>query len=431
MEDQLKNISNAFSLVLDSLIDGEQYELLPPKGPVDLPLPSVSDQELDAIDQDIYGQDEREEIGGISDVNGIKLVESHEIKKIVLPSEEQLNGLNIIGISGTNNRILTTSFHLILAQSSIVNFKYTKGFEKPYFYTKSRSASAILVLDNNIFENTYSVHTYNDLVGESNKFPILDHLTKNQAKPFRFKYDHEKSKKAPNSQSLGLAVKFQHALELASIIDTEIDSDGTIICIKDGALFSNSSEQSDVKNGLRKLLAWSGKKKMFISISSKVSESRVIIKTLSSQPHLIQDYFPNQGINEGTIAAFGTDVLLLKKILKPGYRTPLIEYIEKTREGIIKEPGLEGLKPLTCYYHKRSKPYNFVRLEIPKFMWEENQALAEFAILIAIWQYELGGDKPLVIKAASERCALDHDKWVIEQQMKAAFDKKNLELVEF
>ncbi len=431
MEEISKNISSAFNDILDNLVDGEKYESLPPKGPIDLPFPSVTDEELDSIDQDIYGQDEREPVGQGSPPDRIKLVETPAIKEVLLPDEDKLHGLNIIGISGANNRILTTSFHLILARSSIVNFRYTKGFEKPYFYTKSRDSSAILVLDNNIFDSAYSIYTYNELINESNRFPIIDHLIKNNGKPFRFKYDHEKSKKAPSSQSLGLAVKFQHALELISINDTEIDKDGPLICIKDGALFSNSSEQSDIKNGLRKLLAWSGKNKIFVAISSKVSESRVLINTIDSKPDLIEEYFPNQGITLGVIHSFGTDSLLLKKILKPGFRTPLVEYIEETREGIIKEPGLEGLKPLTCYYHKRSKPYNFVRIEIPKFMWEENKELTDFAIAVTIWQYELGGDRPLVIKAASERCTLDHERWVVEQQMKAAFDKKKLGLVEF
>lgn len=431
MEGISDNILNAFNGILDNLVDGEKYESLPPKGPIDLPFASVSNEELDSMDQDIYGQDEREEIGGNSSSDRITLVETPEIKEALMPNEDELNGLDIIGISGANNRIITTSFHLMLARSSIVNFRYTKGFEKPYFYTKSRNASAILVLDNNIFDSAYSIYTYNDLIDKSNKFPILDHLIKNIGKPFRFKYDHEKSKKAPSSQSLGLAVKFQHALELISINDIEIEKDGTIVCIKDGALFSNSSEQSDIKNGLRKLLSWSGKNKIFIAISSKVSESRVLINTINARPDLIEAYFPNQGITIGTILSFGTDALLLKKILKPGFRTPLIEYIEETREAIIKEPGLEGLKPLTCYYHKRSKPYSFVRIEIPRFMWEENKALAEFAISATIWQYELGGDKPLVIKAALERSALDHERWVVEQQMKAAFDKKKLGLVEF
>lgn len=422
-------ILNAFDGILENLVEGNVYGTKPPRGPSEN-VPSVSDEALRSTEEDIYGQDEREEFGVPQGENAIRLCETPQIKAVELPDTNELDKLNIIGITGANSRILTTSFHLILARSSIVNFRYTSGFEKPYFYTKSRDASALLVLDDNIFDSNYSIHTYNDLVDQTKSFPIYDHLNKQTIKPYRFRYDHEKSKKAPNSQSLGLAVKFQHALELVSIADTEIERDGPLVCIKDGALFSNSTSITDIRNGLQKLSSWSGQDKFFIAVSEKVSESRVLIKTLNELPELIEEYFPNQNITIGLINSFGTDTLLLKKILRPGFRTPLIEYIEKTREGIINN-GLEGFKPVTCYYHKRSKPYGFIRLEMPKFMWEENKELADFAIKTAIWQYELGIDSPLVIKAAHDRCNLSHDRWVIEQQMKAAFERRKLELIEF
>ena len=147
--------------------------------------------------------------------------------------------------------------------------------------------------------------------------------------------------------------------------------------------------------------------------------------------HLVQDYFPDQEITEDVIKAFGSDSLLLKKILKPGYRTPMIEYIEKTREGVVNEEHLKGLRPITCIYHKRNRPHSFLRLEMPKFMWDSDPEGAELAIAIAIWQFEMESTKPLVIKAALDQSDLSHDRWVVEQQMKAAFEKKELGLVEF
>ncbi|HMQ78581.1 MAG TPA: hypothetical protein PKE39_01295 [Ignavibacteria bacterium] len=422
-------MNNSFNKILDNLVEGEKYKTLPPRGPIDLPFPSVSDEELQASEEDIYGQNERDPLN--KENPNIKIAEQSGIYEVKLPDSKLLEGLSVIGIAGNNIRILTTSFHLILSKAAVVNFKYTKGFDKPYFYTKFRNSSALMVLDNNIFEDNYSLFTYNDLSERDISVPILDHIYKNPDKPFRFKYNYEKSKKSPSSQSLGLAVKFQHTLELSTIEDTNFDQLGTTICLKEGALFSNSTQQTDIKNGLKKLFQWADKPKIFIAVSSKVFESRVFINTLTSLPHLIEDYFPDQNITTKIINSFGTDTLLLKKILKPGFRTPLIEYIEKTREGVISDPELEGLKPVTCYYHKRTKPYNFIRLEIPKFMWEKNKALVEFAISVVIWQYELGGSKPLVLKAALERCELDHEKNIIEQQMKAAFEKKKLDLIEF
>ncbi|MBL7882394.1 MAG: hypothetical protein JNN23_21360 [Chryseobacterium gambrini] len=428
MEDSQNDILNAFNSILDNLVDGEKYDALPPKGPNDLPFASVEDEELKSLDQDIYGEDDED--GALISSDRIKVIESANIKEVLLPDSNALNGLDVIGIVGANNRIITTSFHLILSRSYVVNFRYTKGFEKPYFYTKNRESSALLILDSNIFDSAYSLYTYNELI-EKTDSPIYDHLIKSKGKPFIFKYNYDKFKKAPTSQSLGLAVKFQHSLELLSIKDVNVTNNNPLVCIKDGALFSNSSKPSDIQNGLQELFSWSGKNKTFIALSSKISDSRVLINTLNAYPYLIEEYFPNQNITTGVINSFGTDALLLKKILKPGYRTPLIEYIEKTREPIIQKEGYQGLKPLTCYYHKRSKPYSFIRIEVPKFMWEENKEQVEFAISIAIWQYELGGDRPLVIKTAAERCVLNHEHWVIEQQMKAAFEKKKLGLIEF
>ncbi len=431
MEKDNVNIVAALGHVLENLVEGKKYDTLPPRGPIDLLFPTVSNEELSSIEQDIYGQDD-EDSTEAEKADRIRLVESPERKEVRLPAEDSLDGLSVIGIGGDNKRILTTSFHLMLARSAVVNFKYTKGYDKPYFYTRFRDASALMILDNNIFEDTYSIYTYNDLPKtDDGKVPILDHLNKKIEKPFRFKYDHEKSKQAPGAQSLGLAVKFQHTLELASIADTDFNSKGLTICIKDGALFSNSSVISDITHGLSKLLSWSDSKRVFLAISSKVANSRVLIKTLKKYPKLIETYFPDQHITLRVINSFGTDTLLLKKILRPGTRIPLIEYIEPTREAAINDPMHEGLRPLTCYYHKRSRPFNFVRLEVPKFFWEKNKALVEFAMSVAFWQHELGGDKPLVLKAADERSDLTHEKWVIEQQMKAIFDKKELDLIEF
>src|SRR5690606_2101320 len=165
MEDSQKDILNAFNGILDNLVDGEKYDTLPPKGPIDLPFASAEEEELRSIDQDIYGEDEED--GMLVSSDRIKVVESAAIKEVLLPDSNALDGLNVIGIVGANNRIITTSFHLILSRSSIVNFRYTKGFEKPYFYTKSRESSALLVLDSNIFDNAYSLHTYNELIDKT------------------------------------------------------------------------------------------------------------------------------------------------------------------------------------------------------------------------------------------------------------------------
>jgi hypothetical protein len=432
--DQSNILIRSFGKVLDKVIKGESYEGLPPKYP-DESLVSVPENALDTLDYDEYGQDETEPFIQNSLEKETQPVELFSRKEIRIPSGDDLNGVNVIGIYGDNKRILTPSFHLILARSSIVNFKYTKGVDKPYFYTKHREASAMMVLDDNIFNASYGLHTYNGLIESFQKdgVPMWDHIMYHNKdnKPYRFRYNHERSKKAPNSQSLGIAVKFQHILELASIHDIEFGDNSTTICIKEGSLFSNSTALSDIRNGLGELMKWKNKKRLFVAVSNKVSESRVLIKTLIEHFYLTEKWFPNSFLTENKLATFGTDFFLLKKLLIPGYRTPLIEFIEKTRAGAISSPHLQGLKPLTCYYHKRSRPYSFIRIEIPKFMWEINRELAEFAISVAIWQFELGVNRPLVLQTAAERCSLDHDRWIIEKQMHAVFKERNHNLIEY
>lgn len=432
MEDSNPEISKKFGPILDSLVDGKTYDDLPPRGPNDLPIASISDRELSAIDQDTFGE-EKTTSSEEDDTEGYtSLVEPFAKKLVEMPTEDTLDGINVIGIVGDNKRVLTTSFHFILSRVATINFRYTKGYDRPYFYSRTRDAYALMVLDVNIFNPDYSIYTYNNLISGANGSPILDHLKQNKDnKPFTFKYDYERIKKAPSSQSLGMAVKFQHSLELLCVDDIELDKAGVTVCLKEGALFSNSTHVKDIQNGLKSLLAWRGTSKFFIGMSTQVAETRVLIRTLEEHPHLIEDYFPNQHIPLGTIKSFGTDSLLLKKILKPGERTALVEYIEPTRAPAIADPELAGLKPVTCYYHKRSKPYSFVRIEMPKFMWEGSKNLAESAISIALWQYELGGNEPLVLKAARDRSNLEHERWAIEQQMKAAVENKDLKLIEF
>ena len=65
------------------------------------------------------------------------------------------------------------------------------------------------------------------------------------------------------------------------------------------------------------------------------------------------------------------------------------------------------------------------------FMWKESEEMANFAISVAIWQYELGGDAPLVLKVANQRANLSHEQYIIEQQMRAAFEKKELNIIDF
>ncbi|MFW2475288.1 MAG: hypothetical protein ACN4EP_00135 [Sediminibacterium sp.] len=432
-----RRLFESFDNLLDKLREGAEYEKMPPRhsSGEDAAF-RVDDDALNAIDQDDFGEPKRNDLDGEEKDRNIPSVfyENQKLIQVHYPTQEQLNGLVLVGIGGANNRIITPSFHLILARYASVDFKYTRGYEKPYFYTRYKDVSSVLVVDNNIFKDEYKICTYNALVGSKSKGePLLPHLCKLNDKPIRFVYSEDSLKSSPAAHSLGLGVKLQHTLELEAINNLELREEDTVICLKNGPYLSNSVVPSDAKEGLLKLLPWSEKRWCYIAVSNKISDSKVLINTLSriENEHLLEQYFPDQNVLTTTIKNFGTDLLLLRKILKPGQRTPLIQYVEKTREGYFDTPAMKKLLPLTCYYHKFNKPYNFIRIEIPTFMWEENRELAELAISATIWQLELGGDMPLVLKAAAQQADNSHDRNVIDSQMKAAFEKKQLNLIEF
>ncbi len=428
------NFCSSFENLLNSLIEGEIYNQLPPRGTFDNDIAFISNEELDALDQDVYGEEKRNDINNKKNSHtiDIKVIENLKRINIQIPEINQLNGIDIIGISGDNSRIITPSFHLILARSAIVDFKYTKGYEKPYFYTKTRDISSVFIIDNNIFKDGYKAYTNNDLALENNRIALLNHIRNFNGKPFRFAYKYDRIKSSPAAHSLGLGVKLQHTLELNTIEDIDFENKQTVVCIKDGPYISNSMVPSDIQEGLQNLLSWSKKNRFFVSVSNKIGDSKVFINTIKNgNEYLIEEYFKGQGITSSIIESFGTDVLLLRKILMPGYRTPLIQYIENTRMSYFADNIMKELIPLTCYYQKRTKPYNYLRIEIPFFMWKESEEMANFAISVAIWQYELGGDAPLVLKVANQRANLSHEQYIIEQQMRAVFEKKELNIIDF
>ncbi|MEQ9231587.1 MAG: DNA double-strand break repair nuclease NurA [Cyclobacteriaceae bacterium] len=432
MEELDHRITDSFLKLLENLVDGETYRDLPPKAVEDVLSPSTEEQL--ALEQNIWGEDETGSDSSIT--SEIRVIETLRSKKVLFPTGDKLSDLNVMGIHGDNARIITSSFHLILARATLVNFKYTNGIEKPYFYQRRRESTAMTVLDNNIFQDGFKVFTNHRLEkkdgGSTPIWDLLDQNSQTSKRPFLFRYDHEKTKKSPNSQSLGLAVKFQHTLELTCVQEIDLPKQGLTVCIKNGALFSNSTSTTDNKSGLKELLPWAKEgDKIFVAAYGKVSDSRLFLKTLIANPDLIERYFPGQGITQRMINSFGSDALILKKVIPPGHRSPFVEFIEPTRVGAISEPGMEGLVPITCFYHKKSKPHSFLRIEIPKMFWENNPEQVEFAISVVAWQHELGGGFPLVLQAAKEQSSLSHDRMILEQQMHSAFNQRDLELIEF
>lgn len=428
------NLVNAFNGVLDNLVEGDLYAKLPPRGPRDSA--TLSEAELRARELNDNGESFKDPnynptVYRNIDINGIEdtLVPTY----VKLPNSDQLDGVIICGIDGSNQKVEKNSFYLILARASIVNFKYTKGTEPPYFYQKNKDACAVTEVDGNIFKELIVEHTNTKLKNEKKEdsVKILGHIKADSSKPFLVRFDHTKNDKSPSSHALGWAVKLQQALELLCLEEIEIDQDKKTFCIKDGPIFSTSSSEDDTIDGLRPVLSWNNQ--VLLGVSKRINDSKLVLEAFCSFPELLDLFFPGDQVKKEDIESIGTDSLLLQRILKPGQRTRFIKAVPVQRQGVCKK-ALEDLSrdftPLHCYYRGKTRPQTFIRIEIPFFMWERNKLLIEEAISVVAWQHELGGKAPYIQLVADDLCQLNYEKELLEKQTLAALNSKNLELAE-
>lgn len=428
------NLVNAFNGVLDNLVEGESYVKLPPRGPRDLA--TISEAEIEARKLNENGESTAKDNYNPATHRNIEIdiEESNIPKPVVLPNSDQLDGIIICGIDGSNQKVEKNSFYFILARAAVVNFKYTKGTEPPYFYTIQKDASAVTWIDGNIFKENVLEHTNNKLKKQKQgeeSVDIFSYIKQDNSKPFMVGYDHTKSEKSPSGHALGWAVKFQQTLELLCLAEIETDASKKTICIKDGPLYSTSSSKNDTVDGLRPIIQWNNQ--ILVCVSKRINDSKLILETLCLFPDLRRIYFPNDEITRENIEAIGTDSLLLQRILKPGHRTPFIKAVPIARKGTCEKATEELQKdfmPLCCYYRGKTRPQTFIRIEIPFFMYENNKQLVEEAIAAVAWQHELGGKAPYIQLVADDLCQLNYEKELLEKQTLAALNIKNLQLAE-
>lgn len=437
MDNKDNFLINAFDGVFESLKDGEKYRQSPPRGPRE-DVATLSEEELKARRLNENGEYlHRDDNYNPVTHNNISVdIEKSMIPlEITCPTVEELDGINVCGIDGSNQKVEKNSFYLILARAAIVNFKYTKGIKPPYFYRKHKDATAVTWVDGNIFTENIILHTNDKLKKENNDQGVnIFSIVKAQEEgntPFLVRYDHTKSDKSPSSHALGWAVKFQQALELLCLTEIQTSEDQKTVCIKDGPLFSTSSSTQDSIDGLRPIITWTNQ--TLVCVSKRINDSKLFLETLCSFPDLLNIYFPGDEITKDTIKSIGTDSLLLQRILLPGYRTPLIKAVPIARQGVCTEAKNilgQDIMPLHCYYRGRINPQSFIRMEIPFFMWEKNKKQVEEAIKIVAWQHELNGNVPFVQSVADDLCQLAYEKELLEKQTLAALNLKNLSLAE-
>jgi hypothetical protein len=422
----LKNelLVNAFSGVLKSFNTVEEYKLSPPQGPPQ-DLPTLSNDELKALQHTIYGEDLTNT--GYA-YHTIKLVESPALVNIPIPTLEVLKDINICGIDGSNQRVERGSFYFILTRASIVNFRYSEQGFKPYFYNRNIDASAVTWVDGNVFKDDVKLYTKTINTKNEDGFSLLKHLRQNKTEPLLVRYDPDKVDKSPSSHALGWAVKIQQSLELLCLSDVKTTE--KTVCIKDGPLFSTSVSIIDVMEGLDPIFSWTNQ--ILVACSKRIKDSTLLVEALIKNIDLRNYWFKDQNINDATLKSIATDSLLLPRILKPGQRTPLFAAVPVSRQKVVdtKMGGNPQLTPLSCYYLSRHRPHTYIRMEIPQFMWENDPKAVEEAIQIVAWQHEIGHKAPLVQLAADDRCQLQYEKQILEKQTTAALSKFKLDFPE-
>lgn len=423
-----QNLILGFERVLKCLPEGLDYNDKPPRKTEDLPM--LTDEEVEALLLNEVGETTKpKDFFNYSKQDlDLTIEEGLHPRYVSFPTPDDLDGLEIFGIDGSNQRLENPCFNFILARGAIVNFRYTKGTEKPYFYTKFKDASAVVQIDGNVFTKSIKGMTYDRLYDSTKNqtkdqqaLSIYDHLSHNTSqKPFLLGYNHNIQEKNPASHALGWAVKLMNVLELQCF--ESIPTDRNLVCIKDGPLFSTSSTPADNIAGLRHILSW--EKGILVSVSKRVSDSRLLLDIFCQFPELLEYYFKNQNITPDTIRSIGTDALILPRILSPGQRTPLIKAIPIARRNYV--TSKPDLFPLVCYYMRKTKPHNIIRLEIPIFMFRKNPEAVQKAISVVAWQFELGVKAPLIQLAADERCQVAHEIHLLRQQTASAIDQKKL-----
>ncbi len=424
------SLESQFTPILKKCLrNGEDYRNSPPKGPP-LDYPVLSQEDLDPLSHTEHGEDFSSEPEN-KVYSKIEVLEMPpEPVNIPIPSVAELADTHVCGIDGSNQRVERGGFHFILCRAAMVAFRYSETAQKPYFYRLQKDATAIVWVDGNIFENQILLNTYlQESDGNTDNKDILPQLEKNIEKPLMYRYSVQRNR--PGSYALGVAVKIMQGLELLCIRETPLGA-GRVVCIKDGPLFSTSTTPRDVLNGLSPLFHGDWNKNCtYVACSKRVRDSVLLLEALRHERFgktLRDIWFPEQNILDSTLKELPSDSVLLPRVLNPGQRTPLMAAVPTARNVVVKEN--ESLEPLSCYYLSRSRPHTYVRLEIPRFMWERDKASVEYAIKITAWQHELGRTAPLVLNMADEQCDISNERRILEWRTDAALQGKKLDLLQ-
>ena len=406
-----------FENILSCLRDDEEYRKLSPKGPPDK-WPSLSDDEINSLKGIVYG----EKLGLENYAyDSLEIVEDSVVPvKVNELTKEIIKDIDLYSIDGSNQRLGHPSFFFIISRAALVKFKYTDNMRECELYKiVNEDLSGVLLVDGNIFRD--DVIIYGKLLAKDNFLPEIDKL---KGEPILYRYNRDKDVKSPSSQALGIGVKFQQALELYML--KYIDRKHKAVIIKDGPLFSTSISKSDTIYGLNQIFQWD--KQVLLCVSKRIGESSLISELLLNKHDLVKCWFDEQFVSENTLLKLPSDQILLSRVLKPGYRTPLIAAIGRARVDIARRN--KELTPLACYYMSRQRPHTIIRIEVPQLMWEQNPQQVNDAISVVAWQLDLGIKAPFIQMVADQKCQIKSEFELLKDITSAKLFEKNLSLPE-
>lgn len=410
---------DGLSNILMALTDNETYAKQPPSGPP-TSYPVLTESELSNLTKDVFGK----MLGHKSAYQSIQIIGDPDPVNVAMPDVRSLDGKYLWGIDGSSSTLDFTAFSLLLSRAAIVQFGYSDTIKDSYHIVDTIDNGAVCIVDGNIFSH------HINLVGiDGDKFQtrestswidIIDKATE----PIIVSYDPSSYIKNPSRHATGWNNKFMQTLELSA--HNKIPSELVGVVIRDGPLFPIYATNNDIKKSMETVLNWDNK--LLICSSKRVSESTIFLELLSNQnmEPLRNYFFPEQTISEKILKKMPSDHLLLRKILKPGQRTPFIKAIPYNRIKLTQEnPDLE---PICCYYMRSRKPHSIIRLEFPrKFLLDES---LEWGIQCVAWQHELGTRIPQIQEFADEQCQVSSEAEILRKITASQLLINGLETIE-
>lgn len=407
--------------MLGTISEAQNYNKKPPSGPP-TEYPTLSSEELDLARKTADGH----LLGVEAAYSKITLMEGQLAPiDVDLPSPQSLDGEFMWGIDGSNKSLDYSAFHILIARAAIVEFEYSNEKKLSYHGIRKIDMSGVCMVDQNIFDDDVYLFGNSTKKNTSKDISWIDILENNSSLVVGF--DPSTTDNKPSSHAQGWCVKLMHTGELMALAKIPEEKSGVVL--RDGPLLPVAATMKDTIRAMKVVLNWENKHLM--SVSKRIQESTLFVEflTIPRNEKNMEYYFPNQRVSSDILSKLPADYLLLPKILKPGQRTPFLEAIPKNRAPIPKKHP--ELAPISCYYMRRRKPHNIIRIEFPKtYLDDENLERLNWSLSCVAWQHEIGASVPMIQEAADSHCQVKAEVSILQNIARSELAKKGLATLE-